>query len=546
MQVFKRYILIWMIFLMAFIPTAAMALKTTVTGQVEAKAILRDTDGFQHGFLNDYNEFIMARTVLKIDVTLAPEYTHRPAFRLDKVNMIYKGGYDAVYDLSDRYDNLPVNVDSSEGEFGKDDLRFENDMKEIYADFVYQRPNTSTTMRLGRQIVQWGEDTGHAISNVIVPTDLRYAPVGSNPEEFATPLWMARMDHNIAGVGPLDELGFQLILIPEFKPLQFPLGDDPNGPSEWWTAPYASGFAGLSAFDEMQEVLPSDGLDNMQVAAKVSFTVGELHMETSYFDGYQQGFAMNLHPGITKLTYMGVMGAMTGLGAIPATDAASIQANLANPALNAVLPAIGMPNLLTDTQMYEANGTLGKVLLEHPTMENWAISGNYYSEMLHGVIAFETAGSFNQSFGHAGDGGDKGYSNYDMYQFYLSYGRDFTNWAKYIGTTQAVSTTISAYHRYIAGYDEDTSGNSVKQNNTAFGLALSTGGWDAGRIAPSISFEYDTEGVVQTVFMCTFVRGRAYAKIMTMPVWGRTDASGAQKHGFIDESEISFVMGYNF
>ncbi len=513
MQVFKRFILIWIIALMAFMPTAAMALKTSVTGQVETKVIVRDTDGFQYGFFSDYSEVIMARTALKIDVTLTPEYMgKRPAFRLDKVNMIYKGAYDAIFDLTDRYDGVPENVDSSAGEFGRDDLRFENDMKEIYADFVYQRPNTSTTLRLGRQIVQWGEDTGHAISNVIVPTDLRYAPVGSNPEEFATPLWMARFDHNIVGVGALDELSFQLILLPEFKPLQFPFGSDPNGRNEWWTAPYAYGFEGLAdpfpvglGVTKMKQVLPSDGLDNMGVAAKVSFTVGEFHMETSYYDGYQQGFAMNVSQA--------VLASLSDLG----------------------IPGFPPPFTVPHT-----------VFLEHPTMENWAVSGNYYSAMLHGVIAFEAAGSFNQSFSHAADNGPNGYANYDMYQFYLSYGRDFSNWAKYIGTTQAVNTTISAYHRLIAGYDDDTSGNSIKSNNTAFNLALSTGGWDAGRIAPSISFEYDTEGVVQTVFMCTFVRGRGYAKIMAMPVWGRTDASGAQKHAFIHYSEMSFVLGYNF
>ncbi|MBT4363053.1 MAG: hypothetical protein HOD17_01065, partial [Desulfobacteraceae bacterium] len=69
MQVFKRFILIWIIALMAFMPTAAMALKTSVTGQVETKVIVRDTDGFQYGFFSDYSEVIMARTALKIDVT---------------------------------------------------------------------------------------------------------------------------------------------------------------------------------------------------------------------------------------------------------------------------------------------------------------------------------------------------------------------------------------------------------------------------------------------------------------------------------------------
>ncbi|MBT7697548.1 MAG: hypothetical protein HN737_09080, partial [Desulfobacterales bacterium] len=189
MQLLKKGVLIWIIGLMAFLPTAAMALKTSVAGHVETKGILRwvdynagrkghsDMGGLKNG-IDSYSELVSLRTELKIDVLLRPEYTNIPDFRFEKVNMIYKGAYDAIFDLTDRYDNLPVNVDTHEYEVGRDQLRFENDLKEIYADFVYQTSATSTTMRLGRQMVLWGEDTGHFISNVLVPMDLRFATLG--------------------------------------------------------------------------------------------------------------------------------------------------------------------------------------------------------------------------------------------------------------------------------------------------------------------------------------------------------------------------------
>jgi len=497
MQLLKKVVLIWIICLMAFLPTAAMALKTSVNGHIETKGILRDTDGFQHGFFNDYNEVISLKTELKIDVLLRPEYIRTPDFRFEKVNMIYKGAYDAIFDLTDRYDNLPVNVDTSEYEVGRDQLRFENDLKEIYADFVYQTPATSTTMRLGRQMVLWGEDTSHMISNVLVPMDLRFATLGANPEEFSQALWMARFDHNIAGVGFLDELSFQLILIPEIRPYQFPIGWDAAGAamgrSNWWEAPYSFGFEAFAAFGEAQEMVPSSGLDNMQVATKVAFTVGEFHMETSYFDGYHYAPSFRVDPTF-------------------------------------------------------------KLYMDHPTSENLAISGNYYSEMLRGVVAFEVGANFNQPFAHAGDHDwSRGfipalnYSFYDMYQFHASFGDTITKLAKYIGTATPVSATYSVYHRHIAGYDDATSGSTTtKQDNTALGLTL-TCDWDAGRLAPMISLEYDTEGLLYAFMTLTFTRGTWYAKIGQTSAWGSVSSTtAAQKARYLGSSEFTLLVGYNF
>jgi hypothetical protein len=506
MQLLKKGVLIWIIGLMAFLPTAAMALKTSVAGHVETKGILRwvdynagrkghsDMGGLKNG-IDSYSELVSLRTELKIDVLLRPEYTNIPDFRFEKVNMIYKGAYDAIFDLTDRYDNLPVNVDTHEYEVGRDQLRFENDLKEIYADFVYQTSATSTTMRLGRQMVLWGEDTGHFISNVLVPMDLRFATLGANPEEFSQALWMARFDHNIAGFGPLDELSFQLILIPEIRPFQFPIGFDANGPSEWWLAPYAGAFGAFAMFGEIQPVVPSSGMDNMQVATKVSFTVGEFHMETSYFDGYH---------------YM---------------------------------PAFRFAG--------------GKMLAEHPTSENLAISGNYYSEMLRGVVAFEAGCNFNQPFAHFGDSASAGflnkmfdYSFYDSYQFHMSFGDTITKLAKYIGTATPVSATYSVYHRYIAGYDEATAAPApmaTKQDNTALGLTL-TCDWDAGRLAPMVSLEYDTEGLLYTFITLTFTRGSWYFKIGQTSSWYKSgaDTTMAQKHRNRGSDEFTFMAGYNF
>ncbi|MBT7697053.1 MAG: hypothetical protein HN737_06555 [Desulfobacterales bacterium] len=497
----KKGVLISIVCLMVLIPISAMALQTTVGGHIESKVVIRDTDGLQYGFLSDYNEVVSFRHELKLDVLFQPEYKGLPALRLDKINLIYKGAYDAVFDLSDRYNNMPVNVDHSEFEVGKDDLRFENDLKEVYADFIYDTERSVTTLRLGRQLVIWGEHGAHNIANTVCPLDMKFAKLGANPEEFSQPLWMARFDHSMSGVGPFGQIGIQLLAIPEIRPVQWALGSDPNGPNEWWKAPYAP-FGALHDWplnvNEMQEVVPSSGLENMQFGAKLGLDIGKLHMDAYYFIGYQAAGAFDLSDVIAKI--------FSGVGST--------------------------------------------LYIVHPKMENIAISGNYYSNYLRGVLDFEIGFNDNASFGHSRDSGLKGYSLHDVWQGAVSFSRPIRFLARCVGTRDTFNTTWGVYHRYISSYDDGTAANvfqpaSAYQNNTALSADFSTY-WDAGRIMGMASFEYDTEGVWYTMISAKIVRGNWYLMLMEMSVWGREDAYAAQKHVLFGLDEISLSVGYNF
>jgi len=549
----KKGVLISIVCLMVLIPISAMSLQTTVGGHIESKVVIRDTDGLQYGFLSDYNEVVSFRHELKLDVLFQPEYKGLPALRLDKVNLIYKGAYDAVFDLSDRYNNMPVNVDHGEFEIGKDDLRFENDLKEAYADFIYDTERSVTTLRLGRQLVIWGEHGAHNIANTVCPLDMKFAKLGANPEEFSQPLWMARFDHSVSGVGPFGQIGIQLLLIPEIRPMQWALGSDPNGPNEWWKAPYANYEAlhtELGA-NEMQEVVPSSGFDNMQVGVKLGFDIGKFHMDAYYFSGYQYAPAFNMTNVIMgNMVYMPLMQSLSGLGFAADTSPAGLAGNLAL-AQGMGAPGASLAGLIGYLQTL---GPLDTIFMEHPKMNNFAISGNYYSEYLRGVLDFEIGFNDNASFGHALDAGLIGYSLHDVWQGSFSFSRPIRFLARCVGTRDTFNTTWGLYHRYISSYDDATAAAttgsragqaSAYQNNTALSADLSTT-WDAGRIMGMASFEYDTEGVFSTMISASIARGNWYLMLMEMSVWGREDAYAAQKHVLFGLDEISLSIGYNF
>jgi len=540
MQISKKGILTWIICLMVLLPTVSMAIQTRVNGHIESRAVLRDVDGFQSGFLNDYNEFIALRSEIKIDVLLKPEYVKKPALRFEKANMIYKGAYDAIFDVTDRYNNVPVNVDSSEFEVGRDDLRFTNDLQEIYADFVYQTRTTNTSLRLRRQVLIWGEDIGHAISNNICPMDLRFATLGSNFEEVVQSLWMVRFDHSAVGVGPFNQVGIELVMVPENRPHQMALGSDANGPNEWWTAPYAFGFEALNTglgVTEIQEVVPSSGTENMSFGAMLGLDINGYHFDTSYYIGYSKAFNLNLGNPVLRMVYQQVMGLM---GLPTATDSASIAGNMA---ILGGIPSIGP--LVGAVQDLEAAGTLTTVFAEHPKHQAIAFSGNFYSDVAEGIIAFEFGYNDNMGFGHVGDGGLKSYAMYDVWQGYIAYEKPIRQWQKHLGTNDPISATYSAYHRYIASYDDDTSGDGAHQNNTSLQASF-MGSWDAGRLKPMVTIEYDTEGVWYTNITVTLVRGRWYFSVGEQSAFGRADATAALKHRYIGQGVLSFIAGYNF
>ncbi len=284
MQRYKKGILICLVCIMAFMPVSAMALKVTHSGILSTSAIIKDIDGFQSGFLNDYNEFVSQYNYIKINLNIVPEYAVKPKLRFDRAFMSYRGGYDSIYDLSDRYNGAPTNVDTSNFKFGRDEMRFENDLREITVDFVYEAGDTNWKLRAGRQITIWGEADILALVNVVNPSNRTNTPGSTFPEDTAYPTWQIRLEMSTLDVGPFEQVGLQLLAIPDVVP-------------DLWSEPgTAFGFPIPFVHNTGHS-----GAEDMEFGARLGFDIGQVHGDFYFFEGYQKGFAIQWAPFLADM-----------------------------------------------------------------------------------------------------------------------------------------------------------------------------------------------------------------------------------------------------
>jgi hypothetical protein len=107
--------------------------------------------------------------------------------------------YDAVYDVSGRYDRGSHRTAKNTGNTW---------LREIFLDIDYQR----LFMRAGRQQVVWGSADGIRALDCINPGDGRYAYL-DDASEYRIPLWMMRLEARLSV-----DTTLQFLLIPDFEP----------------------------------------------------------------------------------------------------------------------------------------------------------------------------------------------------------------------------------------------------------------------------------------------------------------------------------------
>ncbi|MBT3311358.1 MAG: hypothetical protein HN737_12185 [Desulfobacterales bacterium] len=498
MQRYKKGILICLVCIISFLPAVSMALDVDVQGHLQSQATLRDTTGVQYGFYDGNTEFVALRNDLKLNIYLRPEYQIEPALRFEKAFLCYRGVYNAIFDLTDRYDRIVVDADTSNFETGRDELRFENDLREATLDFIYEAPtNTTYKLRLGRQIVPWGETLSFTITSVLNPLDMTNSASFTLPEDTRLPLWMARFDISKNSVGIFDTLNLQLIAIPEITPMLFPIGNDNDPNTDFWAAPYGGGFAAMSsAFGAtgIEQVVPSSGTENMEFAARVSFDISSFHMELYFYDGYQDMMAMDF------------------------------------------------------SEIFTATGST--IYWRHPDQQMGGFSGNYYFEPLEAVITFEGSYTDTNTFMDLGPlgmaNGMRGYETYGVWQGLVGYSSAIQFIPDHIkGTKSALNGSYEAYVRRIAGYDEATSGNAAEEDYYRFTASLSTD-YDHGSVPVSIFVMYEPVGVLYTSIGISKIMGPWYFKLAQSAVFGNKTAAAGAFSTLIGSSELTFTAGYNF
>lgn len=108
-----------------------------------------------------------------------------------KVNLFFMTRlfYEGAFDLDGSYGDAL----SNKGEHFLRRGRKRDRIRELYVDINYKRWN----IRLGKQIVTWGEADGFRMADVINPLDMSWHFTFEGWEDISLPLWMVRVIYNI-------------------------------------------------------------------------------------------------------------------------------------------------------------------------------------------------------------------------------------------------------------------------------------------------------------------------------------------------------------
>ncbi len=542
MSRFVKIAALGLITMLCFCSKISFALDTEIHGRIQSTYVLRDVDGFQSGVLDEAHG-VQWRNELKFDVIVKPEDFQVFNLKLEKVFLSYRGAYDAIFEIRDRYDVIREKS-PADFELGKDDIEYENDLREGFVDLTAQTDRQSFVLRLGRQLVQWGEADGFNVLNIINPQDNSTLMFFENVEDLATPLWMARMNYVITNIGPFRSVGLELVGIPDIRPHLFaPLDDE-------MASPYAFGFKylkgkdllffhelseqygftamgyDLGSINDLEELLtlfshpdpitkwkedvPGNSVRNLEYGGKLQFYLGNFTLGLHYFHGFQDDPAMDFSELLSKqtLTFRH-----------PEQDIYGISFNCYVPSINAVIRGEScLTNKMAMVDLEGVNGNIGELL------SGW------------GLVPPDSI-----------PGGKTGYVKKEVYQSLLAV--DKSLWSRWLNPAQMINISLQGYWKHIDDWDYDSVYRPFDEEDQ-FRLTgyVYTDYWH-GRIHPELFVMYDPEGTFMTMASVKYTKdGKLFYKLTQMSFWGDDDAisSFTQPVDLTATSEISFRIGYNW
>jgi len=164
--------------ILAGVPGPSFAVQ--LSENTELSGFLRNNTGIFTGnqdFTENNDKLATCRNWvrLKLDTTLDPAFSFR---------LVTQGIYEPKYRIE-------------EGSTANWNEYDELDVREV---FFTWKPTPSNIIRVGRQIVTWGESLAFRVGDVINPQDARFAFSFANLEDTRIPQWMARGVHHLTGI----------------------------------------------------------------------------------------------------------------------------------------------------------------------------------------------------------------------------------------------------------------------------------------------------------------------------------------------------------
>ena len=176
-----------------------------------------------------------------------------PGVRRADFSFMYRGRFDPVYEVRDKYDDMyPHRIKQFKSfTFPENGFR-EMNLDVDFGDVMGHR----LSMKLGKQQIVWGESDLFRSIDIANPLRLdQNQAVGEAFEDFRTPIWAIKFLYDIGNVGTfLSNVGLEMFYTPRWRPITQHLVleggwgglryDDPNfigDPSDYFDSPTSPG-----------------------------------------------------------------------------------------------------------------------------------------------------------------------------------------------------------------------------------------------------------------------------------------------------------------
>ena len=193
-----------------------------VQGTVQMPTHKKITPNQRHSY-----DFHNIRASLKLE-TMWHVY-EGPKYSLN-VYSILKNFYDKAYDIDSGYHDYVSDFSGHRGI--KNELRNYNTFRDICRELYIEVIHPLFQVRLGKQVVSWGETTFSRMADIVNPLDSRGVinPIVPDFAEIKQGLWMARILYTNPDMW--QNIMFEFLVIPDFQPTRvYPAGHHMMHPS---------------------------------------------------------------------------------------------------------------------------------------------------------------------------------------------------------------------------------------------------------------------------------------------------------------------------
>ena len=203
---------------------------TIRVGNSEIQVVYEMNHAFQFdGAPTDDFEWVQWRNELRVEYELSDLVTPEgglfdknikiPGVRRADLSFMYRGRFDPIYIVRDRYDDLyPHRIKMQQKAFvfpenGFRELNLHVDFGEV---FGYR-----TSMKLGKQQIVWGESDLFRSIDIVNPLRLdQNQAIGEAFEDFRTPIWAIKFLVDLGNIGTtISNAGIEFFYTPRWRPI---------------------------------------------------------------------------------------------------------------------------------------------------------------------------------------------------------------------------------------------------------------------------------------------------------------------------------------